>query len=168
MNIIAQTPRLIIRQFSPADEEKYITLYKNEEVTRHVSKRTEEESRRKFKDALDDYSNGLHLSLWGIYDAENDSFIGVAMLKPAESDPGSIELGYVMDQPYWGRGLATELASALVKYGFETMNLSEICACTSPENIASQNVLTKVGFVRSGNILWHGGDLPFFKIRKKK
>ena len=164
--IILQTPRIIIRQFVSENEELLLALYRDPEVTKHVTKRTDDETKQKFAEALEEYKNGTGLGRWGVFNPEDDEFIGVCILKPADSDPTKIELGYVFAQKYWGKGLATELAQALIKYGFEEKGLTEICACISPENIASQNVLLKAGLQRDGNIFWHGSDLPFFRITR--
>ncbi|MDB5135762.1 MAG: family N-acetyltransferase [Mucilaginibacter sp.] len=166
MQIIVQTPRIIIREFMPEEEVLLVNLYKDERVNQYVTRRTDEETRQKFAEALADYNKGSGLGRWGIFGATDHDFIGVCILKPADSDPAHIELGYVLAQKYWGMGIATELAKALVAYGFEQKGLTEICACTDAENVASQNVLLKAGLVRDGNVFWHGHDLPFFRIIK--
>ena len=163
MKTILQTPRIIIREFKPDDLEKYIALNQNERVMKHISARTRADVEAKFDAALADYAAGLGLSRWGMFDPVDDGFMGVCMLKKSSNDPDKLELGYIFDEPYWGRGLATEMAAALVKYGFETMNVPEICACTNDENIASQNVLVKAGLKREGTIFWHEKDIPFFR-----
>ena len=164
MNIILQTPRLIVRKFIPADEQLVLDLYRDEEVTRYVSKRTEAETSAIFKASIKNYEDQTGLGRWGVFNPADDDFMGVCILKPADSDPTRIELGYVLAKQYWGGGLATELSRNLVKYGFEQKGLTEICACTNDENVASQNVLIKTGFHRDGNVFWHDGDLPFFRI----
>jgi ribosomal-protein-alanine N-acetyltransferase len=168
MKVIIQTPRFIIREFAPENLEKYIALNEKESVMKHIFKRTRADVEAKFNNALHDYANGLNLSRWGIFNPADDDFIGTCMLKQSDNDPDKIELGYILDEPYWGRGLATELAVALVKYGFETMNLTEICACTTGANIASQNVLLKAGLKRGADIFWHGAYIPFFVAVKEE
>jgi [ribosomal protein S5]-alanine N-acetyltransferase len=164
MNVIVQTVRLIVREFVPADEETLVNLYKDERVNKYVTQRSDEQTRKKFAEALAEYKIGPGLGRWGIFNQADNDFIGVCILKPADSDPTRIELGYVLAAKYWGLGLATELCRALIFYGFKDKGLTEICACTHPENIASQNVLLKAGLVRDGNVFWHGDCLPFFRI----
>jgi ribosomal-protein-alanine N-acetyltransferase len=165
MNIILQTPRLIVREFLSDEEELLVNLYKDERVTKHVAKRSEGDTRLQFKGAVKAYKNGTGMGRWGVFTPGND-FIGVCILKYSDSDPKQIELGYVLDFPYWGLGLATELTKALLVYGFDKKGLKEICACTTTENLASQNVLLKSGFTSHGTVFWHKSDLPFFKIAK--
>jgi ribosomal-protein-alanine N-acetyltransferase len=164
IEIILQTPRLFVRRFLPVEETMYINLYQDEEVCKHLTKRSNEELGQKFKESLAEYENGSGLGRWGAFDNESYEFIGSCMLKPADSDPSRIELGYVLACKHWGKGMASEIAKALVDYGLNKKGLREICACTSVENVGSQNVLLKAGLLRDGNIFWHDNDLPFFRI----
>jgi ribosomal-protein-alanine N-acetyltransferase len=68
------------------------------------------------------------------------------------------EVGYLLSQPYWGRGLATEAARASVEWGFATLNLALIVGLTHPDNTASQNVLRKAGLRFTGPDVYFGMD----------
>ncbi|MDN5288551.1 MAG: family N-acetyltransferase [Mucilaginibacter sp.] len=166
MKIIIQTSRLLIREFTPEDENISIILDEDERLTQYVKKRNLQESRQVFKDTLKEYKNQSGLGRWGIFNIADNDFIGVCMLKPNESDGNSIELGYRLHFKYWGSGIATELAQALVFYGLNEVGLKEICAVTHPDNAASQRVLSKAGFVPNGRAFWYGEDLPLFKVSK--
>ena len=157
----------MVREFVKREEKLLVNLYTDERVTRYVPKRTIAETKRQFSEALLSYDETLGLGRWGVFNPTDGEFIGVCILKPADSDPSRIELGYVLNPKYWGMGIATELAQSLVHYGFEQKGLKEICACTNPENFASQNVLLKAGLKRDGYIFWHGKDLTFFRIEKE-
>ena len=69
-----------------------------------------------------------------------------------------IELGYLLARKFWGKGLATEAAEACLNYGFGKLGFREIIALTDLENIASQRVLNKIGFVRRGIELFGGEE----------
>ncbi len=60
------------------------------------------------------------------------------------------ELGYWIGKPYWGRGLATEAAGAVLRYGFEELSLNRVHAHHFAPNTASGRVLEKIGMVREG------------------
>jgi ribosomal-protein-alanine N-acetyltransferase len=166
MNIIAQTSRLLIREFTPEDEILLLTIDEDERLTQYVKKRTPQESKQVFKDTLKEYKNQSGLGRWGIFNMADNDFIGVCALKPSEYDSSCIELGYRLHLKYWGSGVATELAKALVYYGLHEIGLKEVCAVTHPDNAASQRVLSKAGFVPHGRAFWYGEDLPFFKAVK--
>jgi [ribosomal protein S5]-alanine N-acetyltransferase len=60
---------------------------------------------------------------------------------------GWIDLGYRLAQPFWGKGLATEAASAWVQKAFRELRLDRLAAIVHPENYASIRVLQKLGFL---------------------
>ncbi len=65
------------------------------------------------------------------------------------------ELGYWIGVPYWGCGYATEAASAVVAFGFETLRLNRICAHCFAGNAASRRVLEKIGMRLEGRSREH-------------
>jgi RimJ/RimL family protein N-acetyltransferase len=69
-----------------------------------------------------------------------------------ELDPQNrqAELGYWIGKPYWGRGLATEAARAVLRHGFEELSLNRIHAHHFAHNASSGRVLEKIGMVREG------------------
>lgn len=62
------------------------------------------------------------------------------------------ELGYSLAEKYWGRGIMTEAAREIIRYGFEELRLDMISITTDPTNIRSQHVINKLGFVREGTL----------------
>lgn len=54
-------------------------------------------------------------------------------------------LGYRFSTEAWGKGLATDLASRAIKFGFEESKLTEISAVVRENHLASQKVLEKTG-----------------------
>jgi RimJ/RimL family protein N-acetyltransferase len=59
-------------------------------------------------------------------------------------------VGYVLDQPAWGRGYATEMAFAVLRYGFRDLGLARIHAIATLDNHPSHRVLLKIGLKRNG------------------
>jgi ribosomal-protein-alanine N-acetyltransferase len=60
------------------------------------------------------------------------------------------ELGYWIGIPFWRRGFATEAASTVLAFGFETLGLHRIHASHFAGNIASRRVLEKIGMRHEG------------------
>jgi ribosomal-protein-alanine N-acetyltransferase len=56
-----------------------------------------------------------------------------------------IEVGYMLAKEYWGRGLATEAAKAILHYGFEQVGLARLICVVNPGNQASSRVALKIG-----------------------
>ena len=86
---------------------------------------------------------------WAVIEKSSNNFIGWAGLKLIKDDDSAplpyYDLGYRLLRKYWGQGFATEAALAIVNYGFEKMNLQEICARAETGNSGSINVLRKAG-----------------------
>ena len=75
---------------------------------------------------------------------ESNKVIGVISL-PKKLD-GIYELGYSLEEKYWGKGIMTEATKALVDYAFKTLNAYEIDAGCFIDNYRSERVLLKCGF----------------------
>jgi ribosomal-protein-alanine N-acetyltransferase len=65
--------------------------------------------------------------------------------------PRTYEIGWLIDPRYQGQGYATEAAAALLKYGFEALQLHRIIATCQPENPASYRVMEKLGMRREAH-----------------
>jgi RimJ/RimL family protein N-acetyltransferase len=63
----------------------------------------------------------------------------------ADVGPDAIELLYAVRAEYWGRGLATEMARAVLRLAFEQLGLESVVAFTLPTNLASRRVMEKAG-----------------------
>lgn len=85
---------------------------------------------------------------WAIVTPE-DALRGAIMLV-LDLTHRSAELGYWIGMPFWGLGLATEAAAAVVEFAFRDLELNRVQACHLPQNGASGRVLAKVGMVREG------------------
>jgi len=60
------------------------------------------------------------------------------------------ELGYWIARPFWGRGIATEAARALIENGRESLRVKRFVAGHFTDNPASGQVLRKLGFRSTG------------------
>lgn len=89
-----------------------------------------------------DYGFGL----WILRQQAGGDPVGRAVLRHLTIDGvDEVEVGYAFYQPYWGLGLATEVASRCVDLANRALGLATIVGLTDPANRASQHVLEKVG-----------------------
>ncbi|WP_049735087.1 GNAT family N-acetyltransferase [Rhizobium ecuadorense] len=92
--------------------------------------------------------------------AEDGSFVGRAGVSRFRSE--QFELGYSLLEAAWGKGLATEAASALAGWFFKRRLAPGFIAFTHPENLASQRILRKIGMRERAPILVDGEfDMAF-------
>lgn len=168
MRQVLETPRLCIRQFTEEDKSIFLDIEQDERLTQYINKRSLEESENLFDSILKAYKKEKSLGRWGVFSNESGEFVGICLLTPSTYDPGYIELGYRLHFKYWGQGLASEIAKALVNYGLNQLQLKEIVAVTDPENIASKKVLLKSGFQLHGEVFWYNEWLPFYKVERQE
>ena len=76
-----------------------------------------------------------------------------------------VEVGYAFYAPFWGRGLATEIATACLELGRRELQLTTFVAVTAPGNDASAHVLKKVGLVYERDFMHEGAPASLFRTR---
>jgi RimJ/RimL family protein N-acetyltransferase len=146
MHIIFQTPRLILRQFTEADASLILGLNSDPEIVKYVHEptlKTEAQAEKILLDIiLPQYKNNL--GRWAIYTKHDMDFIGWCGLK-YRPELDEIDLGYRLMQKVWSKGFTTEAAEASLDYGFNKLTLKLITGRAHIENLASINVLEKIG-----------------------
>lgn len=86
---------------------------------------------------------------WVIRKITSQRIIGWGGLYEDPFDPGwGVELGYFFAPSSWGQGYATELGLACLAMARDELKLPRLRAFSHPDNLASQKVLKKTGFIR--------------------
>jgi RimJ/RimL family protein N-acetyltransferase len=147
-----ETPRIKLREMNFEDENNVVELDSDPEVMRYISDR-KPSSRSEVRGALErtqllyEKHQG-RFGFWAAIEKSSNLFMGWFHFRPAKSDPENvkrIELGYRLKREFWGKGYATEGSEALIKKGFNELQVEQVFAITMKENIASQKVMEKAG-----------------------
>jgi RimJ/RimL family protein N-acetyltransferase len=154
MKSMFETQRLRIREMQITDFNHLFALDTDPEVMKYISDGkpdSEEQVRATIKRVIARYEDWKVYGAWAAEIKETGEFIGWFSLKPL---PGTleIEVGYRLLKKHWGKGYATEGATKMIEYGFQTLSLQKIVAITHPGNEASQKVLEKVGLRKTGEV----------------
>ena len=80
----------------------------------------------------------------------NGKLIGGCGIKIDQHRPFKGEIGYFLDETYWGKGITTEAVKKLEKIGFEDLNLERIEILMNPKNTASERIAIKCGYKKEG------------------
>jgi ribosomal-protein-alanine N-acetyltransferase len=163
MTIIAQTPRLIIREFLPEEENIYLDHFTDEEVCLYIPKRTTAERINIFRTALANYTDNKQLGIWGMFNKADGDFVGSCLLRFFNNETDVVEVGYSLERKYWGQGMGTEMVEAMIAHGFNNADTVAVVGVTVLENIASQRVLEKAGLIRTDNLIRDGLELAYFR-----
>jgi [ribosomal protein S5]-alanine N-acetyltransferase len=87
----------------------------------------------------------------------DQTLVGDCGLEMMEVDNAQVaELGYDFRSDYWDHGLATEAATAVRDYAFQTLGLSQLISLIRAGNRASQRVAEKIGMQRTSEFTRYG------------
>jgi RimJ/RimL family protein N-acetyltransferase len=76
--------------------------------------------------------------------------LGLISLRLAERDPGLAAVGYWLRPEARGRGAATVAVKLISRWAFDELGVQRLELTTAPENVASQRVAERAGFIREG------------------
>lgn len=160
------TARLYLRPFTINDLDAFFSLCSNPEMMHYIG---EPDSRVQAQARLENwltYRSEQGLGAWAVFEKSSDRFAGYGFLRALEQ-PSEAEIGYGMAKAYWGRGLTTELATALLQWGFQMKFLEQIVGFVHPENIASCRVMEKLGMQDGGLVDRHGLLRKYYSMARQ-
>ena len=163
-----RTARLLLRQWREDDLDAYARICADPEVMRYMGGgplTRDETQRRAEKIARSWEERGF--GLWAVEERASGAFIGRIGLLYHEDwpeDEHKTEVGWLLERSHWGKGLATEGATASVRYGFEKLGLERIISIALPQNIASRRVMEKTGLTLRGETRWQGHDVVWYAM----
>jgi RimJ/RimL family protein N-acetyltransferase len=151
MNLILETDRLILRELKSSDAEAFFAMDHNPKVHQYLWNKPVqkiEETIEVITFVRQQYvDNGI--GRFAIILKQTNEFIGWAGLKYNTEEVNHkinfYDIGYRLDEKFWGKGYASEASFAWLKYAFETMNIKTIEAAAHAENVASNRILQKMG-----------------------
>jgi len=168
--VIFETERLIIRQYTLADEENFFKLNGDPELMRYIREaRDRKECSVFLRRNIVYYQQRPLMGRWAMEEKATGTFVGSFAIIPVESADATrnheIQLGYALLKDYWGKGFATESTLAGRQYAFDVIKLPQIVAITEVANTASQKVLLRCGFQQQPNFQEANKTLCYFSSR---
>jgi ribosomal-protein-alanine N-acetyltransferase len=141
----------IIRPFNASDAELWQKWDTDPEVQVFMPEpRSEAQDIKEQYTYIDECEKDDEGFYWSI-ETLSGAIIGTIALTEFNEYHGVANLGIVIgDKGYWGKGVATEVATTLVRYAFEHLNIFSISAEVEEGNVAMMKVLEKVGFKHDG------------------
>jgi ribosomal-protein-alanine N-acetyltransferase len=161
--LLIETERLLLRRWKEEDREPFYRMNLDLRVMEFMPEcMTSQESDWLFERINEHFrKHGFGLLVAQL--REEQSFIGfVGLAAPsfeAHFTP-CVEIGWRLAADYWGRGLATEAARAVVKYAFKDLGLDELVSFTVPGNARSRRVMEKIGMTHDASDDFDHPNLP--------
>ena len=157
-----ETERLLLRRLDSNDADEVLALRGNPETMKYIPRplaMSKEDALGHIAMIEDKIVNNTGIN-WGITIKGNSKIIGIIGHYKISPENHRAEIGYMSFPEVNGKGYMSEAIKAVVAYGFDQLNLHSIEAIIDPENIASERVLQKNGFVKEAHILenelWEG------------
>jgi RimJ/RimL family protein N-acetyltransferase len=144
--------RLELRRFSGADLGPLLVAFGDPQVMRFIGaerKPLTGDGVKVLMRTADGHWADHGFGLLAVVDRSTGRVVGEAGLQLLEGGP-DVELGYTLSRAAWGRGYATEAASAVLRWAFVGLGLERVVAVADPANAASLRVLDKIGMRRLG------------------
>jgi ribosomal-protein-alanine N-acetyltransferase len=151
MNLTLETDRLLLRELIHSDAEAFFVMDSNPKVHQYLWNKPVqkiEETIEIIEFVRKQYvENGI--GRFAMISKETNEFIGWAGLKlnteTVHNKVNFYDIGYRLDEKFWGKGYASEASFAWLNYAFETMKIKTMEAAAHTDNSASNRILQKIG-----------------------
>jgi ribosomal-protein-alanine N-acetyltransferase len=162
-----ETARLRLRMFTQGDLDALAAIASDPEVMRFIGPGkplTRDEVQFNLSSIINAFRR-RGFGRWAVEKKESGALIGYCGLSLG-SGQSSVEIAYLLARGEWGRGIATEAARAVLRYGFERLKLDSIAAYTRPDNFRSRRVMERIGMRYVGDDCYHGYSCVCYSISR--
>jgi RimJ/RimL family protein N-acetyltransferase len=142
------TPRLRLRQWQDSDLAPFAALNADPQVMHYMPRCLERSESDTLAGRYRERIAERGWDLWALERRDEGRFIGalgLAVATFAAPFTPCLEIAWRLAREQWGQGLASEAAAAVLRFGFETLALTEVLAFTVPGNHRSRAVMERLG-----------------------
>lgn len=154
---LLETERLLLRKLTPEVYAYVFDNYSVEQLQQFFGHPTPEDVAKegdRFRRGLTTFNKTF--LLFQLLDKTTGRNIGWCGYHTWYTDHARAEMGYALnDEALRNRGLMREAMTAIVKYGFEVMQLNRIEAFISPVNVPSLQLVKGLHFRQEGHLRQH-------------
>jgi RimJ/RimL family protein N-acetyltransferase len=159
VTVLTSTDRIVLRQWSESDATPLFTICSEPDVSRYLGwdPTRVNDAQTLIRDFIQ-REEGLGVTTWAVTLKEPDELIGwcgYARTNAQWLNPEVVEIGWMLGTTWWGRGLATEAATAALAIGAQRIDRRRIISKCSEENRRSERVMERIGLVRVGLVRGH-------------
>ncbi|MDM9380736.1 GNAT family N-acetyltransferase [Chlorogloeopsis sp. ULAP01] len=164
-----ETQRLVLREFQPADWQPLAPILVNPQVMKFslTGILSASQTQEKIESFITSYKK-FGFGKWAVILKESNELIGYCGIAVEQIDnKDETEIGYRLEPNFWGKGLATEAASAAIQYGFEQLKFPYILGIVERANTASVRVLEKLGMRYERKTIFHNVEMDVYRLNCK-
>jgi RimJ/RimL family protein N-acetyltransferase len=157
-SIILETERLVLRYQSASDIPFLTDLWADPVVTRYMGGPRDRDWLRSVFEETAKSPQAERYDLWPVVEKDTGLVVGhCGLLDKDVEGRAEIELSYVFSPVVWGKGYATEIATAIKQWAMEKLGIKRLIALIEPENAASERVAQKIGMHLEKETIRPGG-----------
>lgn len=158
------TERLRLIPFAPEHIDGLFALNSDPEVMRFLGDPQTREQTAAYIATVGERWKRFGYGWWAVFLKDSDEMIGAACLQNlAHKENAPLEIGWRLRPAHQGKGYATEAGQAAMDFGFERVGVDYICAVADPENIASQEVMQRLGMTYVGVQTHYDVDCAYYE-----
>ena len=171
MNLILETDRLLLREMLVSDAEALFEMDRNPKVHQYLWNKPVKEISEVYAtiESVKKQYTQNNIGRFVIILKETNELIGWAGLKyNTEMVNNKIhfyDIGYRLNEKFWGKGYASEASFAWLDYGFKTMKIPAMEAAAHTDNIASNRILQKIGLEMTETYLEDGVSWNWYELK---
>jgi len=170
---VLETARLRLRAFQPGDADAYhAAVYGDVDVTKYLPGGAPRPIERTYP-LIDAFNaswdkNGIGgLAVIVKADGQLIGHCGLIPMSASSLPDPEVEVFYAIGKAYWGQGLVTEAARAVIDDGFTRAGLERIVAVAVPANTASRRVMEKLGMRYEGmTSRYYNAELAYYALSR--
>jgi RimJ/RimL family protein N-acetyltransferase len=154
---VAETARLILRDWHDADPARFYAVMNTPVVMRHLGGVQSLDEWRDAVERIRGFSRDYGHTFWIVEDKQSRELLGFCGLKRVNAPgagalTGTPEIGWRLRESAWGMGIAKEAAIASLDLGFGRFGYERIIAMTIAANAGSRGLMTRLGMTRRADL----------------
>lgn len=161
---IIETPRLLLREMTPADRPDLCMILQDKEVMYAYNGPFSDEEVNGWLERQTGRYREWGYGLWAVVLKQTGEMIGqCGVTRQLWNGEEMLEVGYLFRHSHWHQGYATEAARACMEYAFDVLGASEVCSIIRDNNIPSQRVALRNGMRKAEGVMvkhYRGAEMP--------
>jgi len=149
--------RVVLREVQPDDAPAIFAYARDPQVTTHMdwAPHPDLATTHAYVESVIVAATSADRSSYELAVTLDGELVGMGRISVQDAEHRRGDIGYVLHRDRWRLGLGSEIAAALVGFGFTGLGLHRVWATCNPDNIASRRVLEKTGMVYEGRMRDH-------------
>jgi ribosomal-protein-alanine N-acetyltransferase len=146
-----ETERLYLKNIDSIDREFIFSHFSNDEVNRYLYDAEPLTDIAEADEIIEFYTKPepRNQCRWIIIRKSDNKRLGTCGFHCWDKKLGKVEIGYDLNEEFWGNGYMHEAIKEIIKFAKNQMHINKIDACISTENQKSMRLAENLGFVLS-------------------